>query len=364
MLGPVYKQVIFWVIYIAYLWSFAIVSDPGADFIVFLHKNVLLFCFFYFNIYISFPILFVKRKPLKFTTVIILTLFVYYLLRYLLTNSVLHLWGKVGYEDEIGLLFFSNQAFMFITYATYALVFWYARKSFLTEQQLRITETEKLKGDKEILQLKNDKLTLEHEQVMLEYNYLKTQINPHFLYNTLACFYDEAEQHSEKLSVGIANLSAIMRYALHDGDTANLVPLEAEIDRLKQYIQLHQMRYKETLKVSFEEIIDNPEGVTIPPFIFITLVENAFKHGQFSKQGHPLVIQVEYRYRQLHFYVRNKISNATKDKLGTGIGLQNVEKRLQHTYNDQYQLSYGADSRDFYTVSLTIQFAHKPVETP
>lgn len=347
MLGPVYKQIIFWAIYIAYLWLFAIIQDPNADFIVFFHKNVLVFAFFYIAIYISFPILFIRTKAALFILVFLTSLLMYYLFRYLLTNGILHLWGIYGYEDEINLVFFSNQAFLFLTYSTYALLIWYARKSYLVERQLRITETDRLNRDKEILQLKNDNLSLENEKIKLKNNYLTSQINPHFLYNTLHFLYNKTETHNKQAAQCIYLLTEIMSYALENESQDSMINLEEEVTHLQNYIELHQLRFNNTLYIKVEKQGDF-SGIRIPHYSLITFIENAFKHGIVNDAAYPLHISLKVNDSRLIFKVKNKKDNALKiSKPSSGLGLKNIRERMRMVYGDKQNIEITETENEF-----------------
>lgn len=347
MLGPVYKQILFWTIYIAYLWLFAIIQDRNADFLVFFHKNILVFAFFYIAIYISFPILFIRKKVALFILVFLASLLIYYCLRYLLTNGILHLWGKYGYEDEISLIFFSNQAFLFLTYSSYALLIWYARKSYLTEKQLRITETDRLNRDKEILQLRNDNLSLENEKINLKYNYLTSQINPHFLYNTLHFLYNKTETHNKQAAQCIYLLTEIMSYALENESQDGMTSLSEEVGNLDNYIELHQIRFDNTLHIRFEKEGDF-SGIRIPHYTLITFLENAFKHGLVTDPDSPLFISLMVAKAKLIFEVKNKKDNASKvSKLSAGVGLKNIKERLKMVYGNKQIVEILETENDF-----------------
>lgn len=352
MLGPIYKQIIFWAIYIAYLWFFAIIQDPNADFIVFVHKNILVFVFFYVAIYISFPILFIRKKIFLFILVFLASLIAYYFFRYFLTNGLLHLWGKYGFEDEISPVFFSNQAFLFLTYSTYALLIWYARKSSLIERKLRVTETDRLTRDKEILQLKNDNLSLENESIKLKHNYLKAQINPHFLYNTLYFIYGKTKQNSPEGSESILLLTEIMSYALESDSADGMIDLDEEVEHLENYIKLHQLRFDNTLYVQFEKT-RGFSGIRIPHYTLITFLENAFKHGLVTNSDSPLYILLKADAENLIFEVKNKKDHASKlKKPSSGVGIKNIKERLRMVYGDKQNINITETESDF---DLTLQ---------
>ena len=201
--------------------------------------------------------------------------------------------------------------------------------------------------------LEAQKLQLEIEKAHAHYNFLKAQINPHFLHNTLNFLYARSLPYSPELSEGILTLSDIMRYALGENTVKDgKVLLKDEIDHMRNIIKIHQLRFGNSLQVLFE-VNGIVNGALIIPFVLITIVENAFKHGDLKSAAHPIEIVLTINHDSLFFHCRNKKKAGPKE-LGTGIGLDNIKKRLDLAYNDQYSL-HIKDETDYYTTQLTIQ---------
>ncbi len=200
--------------------------------------------------------------------------------------------------------------------------------------------------------LEAQKLQLEAQISQANFNFLKAQINPHFLHNTLNFLYAKSLPYSPELSEGILTLSDIMRYALSKGNQKEgKAPLLDEIEHLNNVIKITQLRYNNQLKVDFE-VSGEVNGLTIVPFVLITLVENAFMHGDLKSTDHPLTIKVNVSGNKLHFYCRNKKRSGPK-QLSTGIGLDNIKKRLDLAYGKNYHFLVK-DEQEFYTTELTI----------
>jgi two-component system, LytTR family, sensor kinase len=200
--------------------------------------------------------------------------------------------------------------------------------------------------------LEDQKLQLEIEKSHANYNFLKAQINPHFLHNTLNFLYARSLPYSPELSEGILTLSEIMRYALSDNNVKDgKAPLKDEIEHLRNVIRIHQLRYNNNLQVHFE-VNGIVNGAVIIPFVLITIVENAFKHGDLKSVDCPIDIRLTVEHHSLRFYCRNKKKTGPKE-LSTGIGLDNIKKRLDHAYKDQYMLDIK-DEHQLYTTQLTI----------
>ncbi len=201
--------------------------------------------------------------------------------------------------------------------------------------------------------LEEQKMQLEIEKSQANFNFLKAQINPHFLHNTLNFLYAKSLPYSPELSEGILTLSDIMRYALSEGNARDgKAPLSDEIEHVRNVIKINQLRFSNKLNVEFtvEGVIN---GAEIIPFVLITLVENAFKHGDLKTSDHPIVIRIEVKDGQLYFYCRNKKKTGPKE-LSTGIGLDNIRKRLELAYGDRF-VFHVLDEEIFYTTELTIQ---------
>jgi sensor histidine kinase YesM len=208
-------------------------------------------------------------------------------------------------------------------------------------------------GQKQRKILEAQKMQLEKEKSEANLNFLKAQINPHFLHNTLNFLYAKSLPYSPELSEGILTLSDIMRYALSEGNARDgKAPLKDEIEHVRNVIKINQLRFGNNLNVNFE-VIGSVDGAMIIPFVLITLVENAFKHGDLKKQEHPIDIKLNIDKNKLLFYCKNKKKTGPKE-LSTGIGQENIKKRLDLAYGDKYKFIVK-DEPEFYTTELTIE---------
>jgi len=179
------------------------------------------------------------------------------------------------------------------------------------------------------------KTNLENEKLISELAFLKSQINPHFLFNSLNNIYSLAYQKSEKTPEAVMKLSEIMRYMLYESNEAT-VNLDDEIRYVKNYIELQKLRFKDNAYIKFE-IDGDTHDKKITPLVLISFVENAFKHGVASDKDNPITIVLNTTAKKLFFQVVNKKSNQNKDETG-GIGLQNVKRRLDLLYKGNYRL--------------------------
>lgn len=194
------------------------------------------------------------------------------------------------------------------------------------------------------------KSNLENEKLIAELAFLKSQINPHFLFNSLNNIYSLAYQKADKTPEAILKLSEIMRYMLHESNVEK-VSLSDEIRYLENYIELQKLRFKDNIQINFE-VIGDPEGHTITPLILICFVENAFKHGVATDLTVPIGIKLLLQNGKLFLEVINKKSELNKDKT-VGIGLSNVKRRLELLYKDQFSLNIE-DKLDIYRCELNL----------
>lgn len=191
---------------------------------------------------------------------------------------------------------------------------------------------------------------LKAEAVKVELAFLKSQINPHFLYNTLNYIYSLALPVSDQLADAIVRLSALMRYTLTESPDG-MVKLEKEITYLESYIALFRMRFEPQFYVEFETA-DWQETDQIAALLLIPFVENALKHGVVNDPANPIKIYLQVKDRKLTFRVSNKINHAQKDH-SSGIGLLNTRRRLALLYPDQHSLKIDQDD-NFYLSTLII----------
>jgi two-component system LytT family sensor kinase len=143
-----------------------------------------------------------------------------------------------------------------------------------------------------------------------------------------------------------------MRYALSEGNAKDgKALLKDEIEHVRNVIKINQLRFSNNLKVNFE-VNGVINGATIIPFVLITIVENAFKHGDLKSTEYPINIKLSVAHNTLYFYCRNKKKTGPKE-LSTGLGLDNINKRLDLAYGSKYLLNIK-DEPEFYTTELTI----------
>ncbi|MBK0381982.1 histidine kinase [Pedobacter sp. SD-b] len=191
-----------------------------------------------------------------------------------------------------------------------------------------------------------EKTELEKQSLTAELAFLKSQINPHFLFNSLNNIYSLAYQKSEATPNAILKLSEIMRYMLYESND-NRVALEKEITYLKSFIELQKLRFKGNAYVILE-VEGNIQNLNIVPLILISFVENAFKHGLATDKDNPIHINISVFEDSMLFTIKNKKGKQNKDQTG-GIGMINVVRRLDLTYPDKYKLNVENREHEYFS---------------
>lgn len=186
-----------------------------------------------------------------------------------------------------------------------------------------------------------------------ELSWLKNQLNPHFLFNTLNNISSLAIIDGDKAQDSIAQLSSLLRYVLYESDK-DMVPLASELNFMKDYIDLMTLRCNSKTQVNVD--LSCPTGnAEIAPLLFISLVENAFKHGVNSRMDSFVDISMKADGKDLVFECSNSLFEKPKtDMAGSGIGIQNMNKRLELIYPGRYEFEYGPQE-DRYSSVLRIK---------
>lgn len=196
----------------------------------------------------------------------------------------------------------------------------------------------------------NEKRNLENANLFAEVNFLKSQINPHFLFNTLNSIYSQAHARSENTEFSVLKLSELLRYSLYDSG-ADKVPLGDDIQYIRNYIDLQRLRLSPKVQLNFN-VGGYPEGKYIAPLLLINFIENAFKHGISYSQPSIINIDIKIFEETLTLVVSNPIVERDRFAPG-GLGLRNVTRRLELLYPHQYKLLFH-HSGDQYTVNLKV----------
>ena len=208
-------------------------------------------------------------------------------------------------------------------------------------------------GIKNYIRSRDDRkrlVELEKQNLEQQLEYLRYQINPHFFMNTLNNIHALVDFDPAKAQETIVELSNMMRFVLYEGNKQS-VPLSRELDFIRHYVTLMQLRYTDKVKITLDLPQETPDR-QIPPLILVTFIENAFKHGVSYQRESFIEVKVTVEDEALRFTCRNSKADHSNEEKG-GVGLANVRKRLDLLYNHSYTLNIN-DSPDAYHVELAL----------
>jgi LytS/YehU family sensor histidine kinase len=204
-----------------------------------------------------------------------------------------------------------------------------------------------LKFVEDWFELEAKKKAIENEKLTAELRFLKAQVNPHFLFNTLNNLYYLATVNSPKTPEVIDKLSQMMRYMLYDSNHPKIA-VAKEIDYMKNYIDLEILRLDNKIPINFD-IKGDIAGKQIVPLILLTFLENAFKHGVSNNSKNAFVnILLEISDNNCKYVVENSKIDSKNEIEKSGIGLQNVRRRLDLSYPDQYNLNVVENENEYH----------------
>lgn len=291
----------------------------------------------YANALWLFPAFFIRRRFLAYAGGLGAALLLYGAAKFVLNSYLLPRMGVAQLVMPWGKprVFFALAYFRATAFLAYSMVYAYAKHAIAMQRQLREQEHQLRVQERSLLEA--------------DIAFLKSQINPHFLFNALNFLYSQVYPLSEPTAKSVLLLSDIMRYALNEGGEHGKVILEKEVQHLRNYLALNQLRFGNALQVQFE-VAGNTQYLMILPLVLITFVENCFKHGELFDAQHPLLLRLSIRDNELELYTRNRKRTGPVEH-STGIGLDNTRRRLDAVYANRYRLAI-ADEPDCYTAHL------------
>jgi hypothetical protein len=201
------------------------------------------------------------------------------------------------------------------------------------------------------IEFENEKVRLEKENVATQLVLLRNQVSPHFLMNTLNNIHSLVDVNAKEAQEALIKLSRMMRYLLYETDTEKTT-LKREIEFLESYINLMKLRFNERVRISLN-LPDIIPDKTIPPFIFISIIENAFKHGISYKDESFINIDLILSKENLLLTVRNSKTDQGRINDFSGIGIENTRKRLELLFGNNYSMDI-IDKDNLFTVNLSI----------
>jgi two-component system LytT family sensor kinase len=318
-------HIVCWLIYIWYEMSMIVMQSMMLPWIVYVLFYSLNIALFYVHARIVLRKTYTNRVFTLFyiPVLTLIELAAYFVFTYLFTLTFKNL-GYEAYQESffqrrylIGTLW---RGIFFILYATgyYFLYSYYEKKEKTFKQAI---ENEKLKN----------------EVLRAEQDFLRAQINPHLLFNTLSFIKYAAKKNPEEADQAVMRLSGIMSFAL-DSNTPT-IKLTKELEQVENIIELNQLRFNHKLNIRYSTQIEDNQ-VNIIPIVLLTLVENIFKHGNLSDESYPAEICVKSDSEHIILQTSN-LPNRSSNAVSNNKGLQNIKMRLHQTYKDQYEFNYG-----------------------
>ena len=205
---------------------------------------------------------------------------------------------------------------------------------------------------KSLMEQANEKTKLERDNLALELDFLKSQISPHFLFNTLNNIYQMAKKNDSQTPETILQLADMMRYLLYESKREKM-PLKQEVKFIRDYIELARIRYDNKFILA-AEIRDSNEPYKIAPLLLIPFVENAFKHGpDRSKKNGWVNIAITVKNDVLLMKIDNGVNRSADKAVPGGLGLENVKRRLSLNYPEMHRLQIQKEDTSFH-VSLEL----------
>ena len=303
---------------------------PEGIFVTFFLYPAINIGLFYLNYLVYIPRFLDKKKYTAYAIIIVITLILFGLGKYGI-GLLFKPYVLVRMHETIGFWqYFISTIFASLTFVFLSTVLKFTTDWFLNERIQR---------------------DLENQRLSAELSFLKSQINPHFLFNSLNSIYSLAYQRSETTPDAILKLSEIMRYMLYECND-NEVSLKKELQYLQNYIELQKIRFGKKAYIDFK-INGKVDGQQIVPLLLIAFIENAFKHGDANAKDW-LTLKFLTTSTHITFSCTNKKTQKNKDREG-GIGIENIRRRLELLYPSQHQLHVNEDQALF-TVKLTLNY--------
>jgi len=326
-------HILFWVLLFG-LWFYLRYQDYATHsiaFLITLIKVADLALIVYFVNYLLIPRLLYKRKYAAFVSLFVLIIAVSGFLKMILMGQVTGQTLAVSAFSNLKTRFYENiisDFFLVTSGAAFKLIFDYI------EMQQRLVEMAKDKAEAEL-------------------SFLKSQINPHFLFNSLNSVYFLIDKENAEARRALHKFSDMLRYQLYEVKGTK-IPIEKELSYLKDYVDLQKLRKDENYSVEFNCSSD-VKGFSIEPLLLIPFIENAFKHISHKSAGKNFIkLDITRRNGELNFMIENSREAERTTGLHGGIGLNNVKRRLELLYPDKHELQIN-EREDIYKVDLTLK---------
>jgi len=344
----------FWFVYHFMWWTIAVGNPIKAAGILMTTPFFLKFLFYvifqafavYFNLYYLIPKFLEKSK---------FTIYISLLLATIITSSICIVYGYyftafVNHTTVLQLFGSNACSFLFFSEA-------------LPSTMASTTLAMSIKLTKNWIQSQRRQQLLENEKLETELKFLKNQFNPHFLFNTINSIFFLIHKNPDEASASLAKFSELLRYQLYECNDLQ-IELSKELSYLKNYIELEKLRQSNYINISSKINDSNIEPFVIAPFVVMPFVENAFKHvSRNADKSDWIKIDVDVENQTINFEISNSFSDIKSGDVFEygGIGLQNVKRRLELIYPNQYKLEIK-NADNIFEVKLQIELSKIPAK--
>lgn len=345
-------QVLVWIGFILYeTVAVGILFDIFADPIIYIVHYAIIILLFYLNAHWALPYALSKRiKLISVPLVVTSQLLIYVLLHFSADKLMIHagfIENKGPYTLNSSVI--NRNLYRGLFFMGFSTGYYYLRRFLFERRKTELLDRQRLEG---LIAVQ----TVTQELSDAENSFLKAQINPHFLFNTLHMIYHRAEKHSPEVAEGILRLSKIMRFAIDSSNGTRIPKLKTEIDHVSSLLYLNQFNSDRQQFISFDypaEIFD----LKFLPLILLTLVENVFKHGELYNPEKQAIISIEIKEGNLLVLTRN-FSRQIVLTSHNGIGLQNITKRLSLAFGNDFIFDYGLFNDGYFQVLLKVPLSN------
>lgn len=340
---PIIIHILIWIIFLG-ISSSQIYLKIGVipqDFII---RSCILIIAFYLNYSLLVPYFLLNKKTTLFFLILFaFGLFFIYIMEVILPKPEFHPPNNFHRQGNPNILPHNNPSPFLINF-----------RDFLSSGGLLLliyALSTSVKLGIEWFKSEKQRVEIESQKVNSELSFLKAQLNPHFLFNSLNSIYSLAHKQSKDTTNAIVILADLMRYMIYETNK-DLVPLEKEVDYIKNYMSLQLLRLKDSSNVKIN--IHGNLNFSIEPLLLISFIENAFKYGTDFKGKTNIIIKITIEDALLKLYIHNSVSHQQQKSENSGVGLENIKNRLKLLYPNQHTIAIKSEPNS-YEVNLTLK---------
>ena len=324
-LPPIYLHILVWLVFWSIDYAFVLaIRGKKTDLFEYFSNVFFVMSYFYTLLYfLQKPE--IARSILKLILTVLIILFFSVLFKNIYDVHIIYNPVAIDTLKNNPFSYYYYELWRLSTISYYAFAFLIFRKSM--KDQIILQDTEK-------------------KLLLTEIAFLKAQINPHFLFNTLNFVFEDVSEISPKSGDVILKLADMMRYSVQSSKL-DFAPIANEVDAIDRYIYLQRKRFGERMYVEFYRR-GNFDGILIPPLIMLSIVENAFKYGVIYDVKSPIEIFLEVTDNEIVFSCRNLIRENYKEVETNAVGITNIKRRLEISYKNKYEIENWIENKNYF----------------